>query len=198
MKLVGIISMTLDHIGKVFYPQYIIFQILGRVAFPLFAYQLTIGFEKTSNRKKYLERLLIFALLSQPIFYLVTKKLELNILFTLALGFWALSSWEKAKYHHFLFIFFLSLFVEYQIYGILMILGFFVIKKFLFQILYFGFNNLIYLVLWNVPFFQFYSLLSLLFIYKINFLKVKLPKYFFYIFYPGHLLVIYLTKTLIR
>lgn len=195
LKLVGIISMSLDHIGKFFFPQYSIFQILGRIAFPIFAFQLTIGYQKTSNKKRYIQRLLIFALISQPIFYLVTKKLELNILFTLALGFWALASWEKKKYHHFAFILPLAFFVEYKIYGILMIIGFFVIRQFLYQALYFGLNNLIYILLWKIPLFQFYSFLALLFIYKLNFFRVKLPKYFFYIFYPGHFLVIYLIKT---
>jgi len=195
LKLVGVISMCIDHIGKFFFPQYVIFQIIGRIAFPIFAFQLTIGYQKTSNKKRYIQRLLIFAFISQPIFYLATKKLELNILFALALGFWALSSWEKKKYYHFAFILPLSLFVEYKIYGILMIVGFFVVKQCLYQTLYFGLNNLVYILLWKIPLFQFYSLLALLFVYKLNFVRVKLPKYFFYIFYPGHLLVIYLIKV---
>jgi len=196
LKLVGIISMLIDHIGKYFYSQYVFLQAIGRIAFPIFAYQLTIGYQKTSNKKRYILRLLLFGAISQPIFYLVTKKLELNILFTLALGFWALWVWETKKYQYFYLVFPLSLFVEYQWYGVLMILGFFIIKDVFKQALFFVLNNSCYVFFEKFPL-QFYSLLALLFIYKFNYFKVKLPKYFFYIFYPGHLLIIYLIKKFV-
>ena len=74
LKLVGVISMALDHIGKYFYPQYLIFQILGRIAFPIFAFQLCVGYQKTSNKKRYIKRLLIFGIITQPIYYLLTRR----------------------------------------------------------------------------------------------------------------------------
>ena len=175
--------MALDHIGKYFYPQYLIFQILGRIAFPIFAFQLCVGYQKTSNKKRYIKRLLIFGIIT------------LNILFTLALGFWALWAWENKKYLYFYLIIPLSFFVEYQWYGILMILGFFVFSQPKYQVPYFVLNSLLYIYLIAGDWLQIYSLLSLVFIYKINFLRVKLPKYFFYVFYPGHLLIIYLIKN---
>lgn len=194
LKLVGIVSMTIDHVGKFFFPQYLIFRILGRIAFPLFAFQLSIGYQNTSNKKRYLLRLLIFALISQPILFLLTREITLNILFSFALGILTLSCLEKRKYYFILLILPFSLFCEYGPYGILMIVGFFVFKKFWQQLPFFALNNLIYCLFGRVPFFQFYSLFSLLFIYKLNFFRVKLPKYFFYFYYPGHLLLIYLLK----
>lgn len=187
--------MTLDHIGKYFYPQYSILQILGRIAFPLFAFQLTIGYQKTSNKKRYIKRLLIFGVISQPIYYLLTRSWELNILFSLTLGFWALWAWENKKYLYFYLIVPLSFFVDYQWYGIAMILGFYIFSKALYQIPYFTFNTLLYIYLVPNSWIQIHSIFALVFIYKINFCKVKLPKYFFYVFYPGHLLIIYLIKN---
>lgn len=195
LKLVGIVSMTLDHIGKYFYPQYSIFQIIGRIAFPIFAFQLTIGYQKTSNKRRYIRRLLIFALISQPIYYLLTKSWELNILFSLALGFWALWAWENKKYLYFYLIVPLSFFVDYQWYGLAMILGFYIFSKAIYQIPYFLFSTLTYIYLMRIDWIQIYAIFALVFIYKINFFKIKLPKYFFYIFYPSHLLVIYLIKS---
>ncbi len=195
LKLVGVISMALDHIGKYFYPHYLIFQILGRIAFPIFAFQLCVGYQKTSNKKRYIKRLLIFGIITQPIYYLLTEEWTLNILFTLALGFWALWAWENKKYLYFYLIIPLSFFVEYQWYGILMILGFFVFSQPKYQVPYFVLNSLLYIYLIAGDWLQIFSLLSLVFIYKINFLRVKLPKYFFYVFYPGHLLIIYLIKN---
>ena len=38
LKIIAIISMTLDHIGIIFFPNIIFFRIIGRMSFPLFAY----------------------------------------------------------------------------------------------------------------------------------------------------------------
>ena len=47
LKIIAIISMTLDHIGWLFFPDIIIFRVAGRLAFPIFAYQIALGYEKT-------------------------------------------------------------------------------------------------------------------------------------------------------
>ena len=64
LKYIAFLSMFMDHVNKaLIYPllsgegilQYIsdAFEILGRIAFPLFAFFLVEGFFKTGNRKKY-------------------------------------------------------------------------------------------------------------------------------------------------
>ena len=44
MKLLAMITMLIDHIGYMFFPDYRIFRTIGRLAFPIFAYQLSVGF----------------------------------------------------------------------------------------------------------------------------------------------------------
>jgi len=68
LKLIAIISMLIDHIGAALFPQYRVLRIIGRIAFPIFAYSLTVGSIYTSNMGKYLLRVAILALISQPIY----------------------------------------------------------------------------------------------------------------------------------
>ncbi len=70
LKLVAMISMLIDHAGKMFFPQYRIMRIIGRLAFPLYAYCIAVGCVYSKNRLKYLSRILLMGLVSQP-FYAV-------------------------------------------------------------------------------------------------------------------------------
>lgn len=149
LKLIAFVTMTTDHIGAVFFPESVILRIIGRIAFPLFAYCLVIGYLYTRDVKKYLGRLLFFAVLSQP-FYLpllypeaffalsdaasygtifsavrtLWENLYLNVGFELFLGLSALDSFHKKRWGIFAAAVLLSCLpaVEYGLYGILLIL----------------------------------------------------------------------------
>ena len=43
LKVIAILSMTVDHVGSAFFPQYPVFRWIGRMAFPIFCYCLTVG-----------------------------------------------------------------------------------------------------------------------------------------------------------
>ena len=68
LKILAIITMTIDHIGAIVYPNIDIFRIIGRVSFPIFAFLLVEGFKHTSNKLKYFLRLILFAIITQPIY----------------------------------------------------------------------------------------------------------------------------------
>ena len=70
LKLVAMISMLIDHTGKMFFSQYRIMRIIGRLAFPLYAYCIAVGGVYSKNKLKYLSRILLMGLISQP-FYAV-------------------------------------------------------------------------------------------------------------------------------
>ena len=101
LKYIAFLSMLADHVNKaLIYPflsgegilQRIsdAFDILGRIAFPLFAFFLVEGFFKTGNRKKYFASLLIFGIISEIPFDMALSGVFFepnsnNIMFTLAL-----------------------------------------------------------------------------------------------------------------
>lgn len=70
LKLVAMIAMLIDHTGKAFFPQYRLMRIVGRLAFPIYAYCIAVGCVYSRNRLKYLRRIVTVGLISQP-FYAV-------------------------------------------------------------------------------------------------------------------------------
>ena len=91
IKLIAFSLMIIDHVGRLFFPQATIFVLVGRLSFPLFAWLAAQGEKYTSDIKKYIFRLLVWGAIAQPSYakfsYLVfSVSIELNILFTLALG----------------------------------------------------------------------------------------------------------------
>ena len=68
LKWIGIVSMIVDHIGRMFFPDIWVFTAIGRLAFPIFALLTAVGFMYTANIFRYGIRLFLLALLSEPIF----------------------------------------------------------------------------------------------------------------------------------
>lgn len=76
--------MAVDHIG--FIANALILRIIGRISFPLFAYQFGQTWKLTSNKKKLSNRLLIMGLISQVPYTLMTNRNNINMM----LGFWVI------------------------------------------------------------------------------------------------------------
>lgn len=91
IKVLAALLMVIDHVGLVFFPDQLIFRYLGRLSFPLFAWLLGQGEKHTRDVYAYLLRIVIWGLVSQPIYFLLFHNGQLNILFTLTLGLIALS-----------------------------------------------------------------------------------------------------------
>lgn len=68
LKVFAITVMLIDHIGAIFirnYSWFVTFRAIGRLAFPIFVFLIVEGYYHTSDIKKYLKRLGIFALISE-------------------------------------------------------------------------------------------------------------------------------------
>lgn len=68
LKLIAMIAMLCDHAGKMLFPQYAVMRIIGRIAFPIYAYSLACGCVYTKNHLRYLKRIVLLALISQPLY----------------------------------------------------------------------------------------------------------------------------------
>ena len=68
LKLIAMITMFVDHAGKMLFPQYPIMRIVGRIAFPIYAYCLAAGCVYTRNPLNYFKRIVLMALISQPLY----------------------------------------------------------------------------------------------------------------------------------
>ena len=103
LKLIAIITMTIDHIGVVFGTIFYNFlRTVGRLSFPIFAYLLTEGYVHTKSFTKYFLRLLVLAIVSEVIYDYVFFDSFIylganNIFFTLALGLLTLFLLDKSK-----------------------------------------------------------------------------------------------------
>lgn len=218
LKLLAMIFMCCDHIGKSIIPGTAPLYYIGACSFPLFAFQLIQGYIHTHNFKNYVKRLAIFALISQIPFMLFLSTFasdifKLNIFFTLLLGLLAIYIYDNKNCNIFtklltiLAIIAISIIfkTDYSAWGILLILTFFIFrnKKILLSICfillcilkylkYFIFNyNSIYLIL------CLFTALSLIFILFYNGKRGKKISSFFYMFYPIHLSIIYLIHMFI-
>ena len=105
LKYIAVIAMLSDHIGLVFVgmdnPLGIAMRVFGRLTAPIMCYFLVEGYMHTRSKKKYAARLLVFALISQmPFAYLLAGDitvLKFNMIFTLFLCFMMLLTIEKIE-----------------------------------------------------------------------------------------------------
>ena len=90
IKYIAIVTMTLNHISNIFMdPDTVLgeaFLDIGYFTAITMCYFLVEGYHYTHSKKKYGQRLLLFALISQVPFQLAVGYFALNMLFTLFLG----------------------------------------------------------------------------------------------------------------
>lgn len=101
LKLIALLTMLVDHIGYLFYPDMMVFRTIGRIAFPIFAYQVAMGYKYTSNLSAYSLRLFGFAIISMVpyAFFSPTMAfdpLTFNIMYLLLMGIGVIKLWDLA------------------------------------------------------------------------------------------------------
>ncbi len=192
--------MLIDHIGFVFYPEQLAFRVVGRLSFPIFAFFIAEGYIHTSSLKRYGYRLAVFALISQIPYLLVFEYLQLNIFFTLLFSLVCIYSIEQKRYLLTLSILATAYIVpvSYGVFGVLLPASYYFLrnnKGYLLSIQ--TLLTLVYSLSIQVLF-QVTSVLAtpLIWITQRVHLPISINKYWFYWFYPAHLLFLYIMSQL--
>jgi hypothetical protein len=194
--------MCIDHIGAILFPQILWLRLIGRIAFPIFAYTLSEGFVYTKNIKKYMLRIAMLAVLSEVPFDLAFYGTAVywrhqNIFFTLLIGLltlWAINTttknWLKCIYITLFALLAEILYVDYGGLGILIIFWCFSFREHQ-AIQYLGVALINIFLLGGA---QVFAPIALIPIAMHNHKLGKSCKMFFYYFYPIHLVIILIIK----
>lgn len=206
LKMIAIAAMFIDHLGAVIFPQYMELRMIGRLAFPIFAYTLVEGFIYTRDVFQYMKRLGILALVSEIPFDLAFFGTPLefshqNVFFTLFLGILMLylliktpSTFRKVLLVVALFLISEFLHTDYSSMGLLMILVYYYFReKKVVKCIAIAIINI-----FLMGYIQSYAILALIPIMLHNRQQGPKCKAFFYGFYPVHLLGIFILNVLLN
>lgn len=87
IKLAAATAMTFSHVNRIlFHAEYPAFWYVGRLAFPLFAFAIAVHLARGAEARPYVQRLLLIAVISQPIYAVAFGVYSANVIFTLAAG----------------------------------------------------------------------------------------------------------------
>ncbi len=217
LKILAIVTMVVDHIGNILYPDLLFLQIIGRLSFPIFAYLIVIGVESTKKPLKYMVTLLFFAVFSQFPYFMafgIEPFERLNILFSLLLG--AVTIYFYAKRNPLAFFPLLVSMIlptEGSYFAVLTAVGMKLLKDtpklgalvlFVLNLQFVLLSSEIHtqiqiLSLFAVPliFLHIKNKMRKEILIPNNSLAYSLRKYFFYVFYPLHLAVLYFMNLLV-
>ena len=200
LKIIAVITMTMDHYSKIADgPEW--FSSVGRVSFPLFAFLIGEGFRYTKDRKKYFYRIFLYALVLQIPDLLSIEKYDGNIFFTLSFGILSLLILNNTKLNKFIKIILVIIIVvsaemltlDYGSYGVMIIIIFYLFRENNIMTAFsFTAVNILWISFFQMSATQLYSIFVLPLIFLYNGKEGKKMKLFFYLYYPLHLIVLYL------
>ena len=213
IKMLGILTMILDHLGFIFFRENIYLRLLGRISFPLFAFQLAIGYSHSKNKEKHIIRMIIFALISQlPFMVFVSTGAPnighfLNIGFTLSLGLLGMYAYENIKQPLIKILSILSVIflgylmpIDYGYLGVSLCIVFYIIRSNKMASMFSSGTLIILKSIIEKSLVKIPMLGALIPIYSYNGKKGfdnKFTKYFFYVFYPLHMIIFVIIYNLI-
>ena len=219
LKIIALICMTLDHVGAQLLPEVIWLRIVGRIAFPIFAYMIAEGARHTRKRARYLGTLAVMAVLFQIVFFFVSRMLYMSIFFTFTLSVclivlfdYALKSRTPLSYAAALgglfSVYFICnhlphlleryyFFIDYFFIGVLIPVALYYLKERWQKLLAMALM-LCLLAVWSAVTLQWWGLLALIPLSLYNGKRGKYKmKYLFYVYYPLHLVVIFFISQLL-
>ena len=215
LKLIAMISMVFDHVGDMFFPGALWMRMIGRLAMPLFSFCIAEGYAHTKNKQRYLLRMGVFALVSEIPFDLAFESRvglgHQNIMLSFFLAILALMLFDRirgeGKEHAAgktllgilcvcaVAVLALVLRADYTLFAVLAVFLFYVLRN-RHPLLRCG-VGVGFLALTRTVGYYRATGLSLIPLLLYNGKRGRGLKWLFYAFYPGHLLLLYLLKTVL-
>ena len=219
LKIIAMVSMVFDHVGDMFFPGVMWLRMIGRLAMPIFSFCIAEGYIHTKDRKGYILRLGIFALISEVPFDLAFEgRINLshqNIMLTFFMAVLALSIFDlirgakgedTGKYSIgrtilgvlsvvAMAVVALLLKADYTIFAVAAVFLFYVFKDAR-QLVRTG-VGVAFLALTRTVGYYCTTGLSIIPLLLYNGTRGRGLKWMFYVFYPGHLLLLYLIKLML-
>ncbi len=227
LKWIAILSMLIDHLGAsglVPYssPFYWVTRIIGRLAFPLFAFMVAEGFFYTKDFRKYLLRMVLFALISEvPFDLMVTHSFvdwrHQSVFVTFAIALLGLKLFDAFATRNQPLLSLVALLgtgllaqafhTDYGAFGVLLVFIFYryrgekrklVLWFSLCVLLYYGLQvvsaipNRFGMISNAIGGFELFSLVPILLYNRLKGYASRFFQFAFYAFYPAHMLVLYL------
>lgn len=217
LKIIACLFMLADHVAMILIPEsnpaWLILRMIGRLSAPIFFYTLSEGLRRTSNRQKYLGRLLVsaavmaagnglLALLGGSRINNPPTMLQPNIFLIMFLIGFGVECLDRTKNANLLKTIVLSFFSIVAFSGVLYLpgyqwlaissfLSFYIFKKKWLRDLAYIISSIVICLL-TQQYVQIFMVLSILFITNSSDEKPKHSlKLFFYLFYPLHLWLLY-------
>ncbi|MBQ4282755.1 MAG: hypothetical protein IJB96_02370 [Lachnospira sp.] len=218
LKIIALIAMTCDHLGKQVFPDIVILQIVGRLAFPIFAYMIAEGCCYTRNMKKYFGMTAAVALVCQIIYFVAMGSLYMCVMVTFSLSIVLIALIKEARKRKSVLLwlvfglavavtFFLctivpnlptgtDFYIDYGIIGVMLPVVIYVYEERLTKLV--ATSLMLVLLGTYLGGVQWWGLLSVPFLAVYNGCRGKMHlKYIFYVYYPVHLGVIYLISLVL-
>lgn len=86
LKIIALAAMTIDHAGLLLMDNYQPFRIIGRLAFPVFAFMIAEGCRYTKNKRNYFLRIFALGLICQAVYYITERSVYQGILMTFSVS----------------------------------------------------------------------------------------------------------------
>lgn len=203
LKVLAMVSMFIDHFGMIFFPYVIAFRIVGRLAFPIYAYLIAEGCKYTHDRRRYFLQMLVLGVVCSAVYIVVEDYVYLCILMTFSVSILLiyLLDYVKLLPKKRWWMFLLGLVgawlacslveFDYGYFGVLVPVFAYLSEKRHIKLGLFTVGLLLLSLSINNGV-QWYSLVAVLPIALYNGERGKLNlKWFFYLFYPLHLAVLW-------
>ena len=213
LKLIASASMLIDHIGMVLFPGVTWLRVVGRLAMPIYCFSIAEGLHHTRDRGMYMLRIFLFALLSEYPIDMATRGSfgyrSQNVMFTFLFAIAGICACDaiRGMLQSFagdlagclaaaLFAAGATAFrTDYGRFGVTMVyilyfLRPYIREKVILSSLYVAAERWGTIAVYCIP--------SYILISHYNGKRGKGLKYFFYFFYPAHLMILYLIKICLR